>query len=165
MDESLFDYVGWVCTQWGVPFRDAADHDFPGMFFLHALARFLFQSPMWSFRSFDYLLLLAFCGLVYRGLCRFHDRLTALIFVPLYQIMYVTAGFWMSGQRDLIGVHLMLSAGLLFLERVRGGGRPASGRRRPWPGRRCWSSRPSGSTCRSSCSSTWRLEAARIVRS
>jgi len=121
VDESLFDYVGWICTQSGVPYRDAGDHDFPGMFFLHALARFLFDSPMWSFRSLDYLLLLAFCGQVYYSISRWQGRLTALVFVPLYQCMYVVAGPWMSGQRDLIGTHMVLSAGLMFLERIRGG--------------------------------------------
>ncbi len=91
-DASLFDYVGWVWTQGGFPYRDAADHDFPGMFFLHAIARFLFNSPMWSFRSFDYLLLLAFCGLVFGTISKPRDKLMAVIFVPLYQAMYVSRG-------------------------------------------------------------------------
>ena len=121
-DQSIFDYIGWVWVGGGVPYADAADVNFPGAMALHALALLVFGNHLWSFRLFDYLGLLGFVAVVGAFLSRRQGRAVALVFVPLYQAMYVVSGYWVAGQRDFLAAHLVLVSGLLFVRRSRGDG-------------------------------------------
>jgi hypothetical protein len=120
-DQSIFDYIGWVWIEGGVPYADAADVNFPGAMALHALALLVFGNHLWSYRLFDYLSLLGFVAIVGATLSRRQGRAVALVFVPLYLTMYVVSGYWFAGQRDILAAHLVLVSGLLFLRRLEGG--------------------------------------------
>ncbi len=123
IDHRWNDYLGSVLLEGGRPYIDVGANDFPGLFFLHALALGLFGYQSWSFRLLDYLLLLGFVLVVGRILAARQGTREALIFVPLYQLIYVTAGYGISGQRDLLAAHLDLVAGALLLWRIGGGHR------------------------------------------
>ncbi len=45
----------------------------------------------------------------------------AIVVVPLYQLVYVTSGTWMSGQRDVVASHVLLLVIVAVLARLRGG--------------------------------------------
>ena len=120
-DQSIFNYIGWVWIGGGVPYADAADVNFPGAMVLHALALLAFGNHLWSYRLFDYLGLLGFVAVVGAFLDRRQGRAVALIFVPLYEAMYVTSGYWIAGQRDFLAAHLVLVSGLIFVRRIEGG--------------------------------------------
>jgi hypothetical protein len=120
-DQSIFNYIGWIWIRGGLPYRDAVDVNFPGAMVLHALAQLVFGNHLWSFRLFDYFGLLGFVAVVGRFLRRRQGRSVAIVFVPLYQAMYVVSGYWFAGQRDILAAHLVLLAGLVFLKRIEGG--------------------------------------------
>lgn len=121
-DQALFDYIGWIGAQGGSYYADAFEINWPGAFFLHEMAQRLFGPVPWAFRVFDYGLMLVACAggawlLAQSGFAR-----AAGIFVLLYPPLYVTAGGWMSGQRDIMVAGLALVALALILPRGRGDG-------------------------------------------
>jgi hypothetical protein len=122
-DEAIFDYVGWRLTQGASLYLDVAEQNFPGQMWLHAASTWLFGNHAWSWRTFDYLLLLPFCFVLRAWLRAAGTGALANVVVPLYQAMYVTAGAWMAGTRDLLGAHLLLAGAFAWQQRVRGGGR------------------------------------------
>lgn len=114
-DQEMFDYIGWVGANGGSFYQDASDHNWPGVMLLHELAMRIFGSHAWSFRVFDYVLML--CGAFSLGALLYHARMTlaAWIVVPMYQLMYATSGEWFAGQRDVIAAHFLLVAAVSFV--------------------------------------------------
>ncbi len=122
-DQSLYDYMGWVLSQGGIPYVDTADHNFPGDMLVHAVSSALFGNTLWSFRLFDYFWMLGTCACAFYLVRDYAGRSAAFATVPLYQAVYVTGTSWFSGQRDLIAAPFLLLATAAFLRRARGGGR------------------------------------------
>ncbi len=122
-DQSLYDYMGWVLASGGVPYVDVADQNWPGKMVLHAIATALFGNHLWSWRLFDYGLLLATCALLWGLARRTQGRAAAWAVVPLYQTMYVLGTGWFAGQRDVVAAPMLLMAVWAFLGRVEGGPR------------------------------------------
>ncbi|KPK66857.1 MAG: hypothetical protein AMS21_00155 [Gemmatimonas sp. SG8_38_2] len=121
-DQLIFDYIGWVVSQGGVPYLDAADSNWPGKMFLHACSTALFGNHLWSFRLFDYVVLLPFaCLVLNRFASRYLDPFSAIIVVPLYQVMYVTSGSWFAGQRDVVAAPFLILGALCIARRREGG--------------------------------------------
>ncbi|MEM6942326.1 MAG: hypothetical protein AAF565_01065 [Pseudomonadota bacterium] len=117
-DQAQFDYMGWLGTQGLSYYRDAFDHNWPGAMIYHEIAVRLFGVESWSFRLLDFLVL----GAVTAGgallLRRSGLMLGAALFLLLYPPIYVTAGFWMAGQRDIVGAGLLVIAAGLALPAV-----------------------------------------------
>lgn len=124
-DQAIFDYIGWRLVQGDRLYLDVAEQNFPGIMWLHAAANWLFGNRSWSFRAFDYLLLLPFCFLLVGVVRRAGVGGLAWLAAPLYQAMYVTSGIWSAGCRDLIAAHALVVAGFCQLQRC-------SGRSRLW---------------------------------
>lgn len=121
-DQALFDDIGWISLQGGHYYSDAFEINWPAVFFIHEMGQRLFGAEPWAFRVFDYLILLAGCAgagwfLVQAGFVR-----AAVLFALLYPPLYVTAGGWMSGQRDIMVGGLALVVLALALPRGRGDG-------------------------------------------
>ncbi|WP_201156690.1 hypothetical protein [Rhodobaculum claviforme] len=121
-DQALFDYIGWISWQGGSYYADAFEINWPAVFLVHELGQRLFGAVPWAFRVFDYLVLLGVCAgvawfLVQAGLAR-----AAVLFALIYPPLYVTAGGWMSGQRDIMVGGLAFIALALALPRGRGDG-------------------------------------------
>ncbi len=122
-DQSLYDYIGWVISRGGVPYVNAADQNWPGIMFLHAAACKLFGNTLYSFRAFDYLLVLAGAVGVFLFTRRHFGLLAGFLAVPIYQILYVSQSRWFTGQRDIIAAPLMLLAAAALIRRFEKGGR------------------------------------------
>jgi len=123
-DHVVYDYIGWIIGQGGAPYVDAADQNWPGQMFIHALSVLLFGSEIWSYRAFELVVILpASCAILFIFLRRYDDILAAWLVVPLYQTMYLTSGFWMSGQRDIVAAPLLVAASYCLLRRASGAGR------------------------------------------
>jgi Dolichyl-phosphate-mannose-protein mannosyltransferase len=122
-DQSVYDYIGWILRQGGAPYVDAADQNWPGAMLVHAAGGALFGDPEWAARRFDYLLLLAACGLLAAYLHRHFGAAEAVAVVFVYPAMYVSASRWFSGQRDVVAAPLLIAAVAALLERRGGGGR------------------------------------------
>lgn len=109
-DQSQFDWMAYIATQ-GQPFYAGSfDMNWPGAIWLHELGVRLFGVHAWTWRLTDFLLL---CGFTVAGaafLERAGWRLAPLVFLFLYPILYVTAGAWMAGQRDIIATGFLLAA-------------------------------------------------------
>ena len=99
------------------------EQNLPGAPLIHVLSQLIFGSHSWSFPVFDYLMLLGFVSILGYTLAVRQGKLVAAIFVPLYQLVYVTTGNDSNGQRDVIASHLGLVAGCFLLKRVDGGSR------------------------------------------
>lgn len=114
-DQSIFDYIGWRALSGDVLYVDVIEQNWPGVMWLHTFAVWLFGNHLWTFRLFDYAILLAGSyGLFVLGRSS-GLRLTSYIVVPLYQLMYVCAISWFTGQRDIIGAHLLILLSVLYL--------------------------------------------------
>jgi hypothetical protein len=125
-DHSVYDYIGWVVTRSGTLYVDTAEQNWPGKMFLHAASTLLFGNHLWSWRLFDYGLLLLGCGVLFGFARRSWGELEAWLVVPLYQAMYVTSGEWVAGQRDTVAAPLLVAAVWALLRRTAGGGRGAA---------------------------------------
>ena len=117
-DGEQLGYIGFVAYKGGVIYRDAGDINMPGEPLLHFSAFSLFGNHYWSYRLLDYLLMLAFVGAMGFLLIEIHGILAGLLFSLIYPIVYVTAGFWMSGQRDYVAAHAVTLAAFLFLRHL-----------------------------------------------
>jgi hypothetical protein len=119
-DQEIFDYLSWVVHSGGRLYVDATEQNFPGKIWIHEVSTGLFGNHIWSFRLFDYLFMLAACPVLFAALQPEVGRRRALVVVPFYQALYVTAGWWMSGQRDIVAAPMLLAAGLCYRARARG---------------------------------------------
>lgn len=119
-DAEQLGYMGFVASRGGVLYRDAGDLNMPGEPLLHLAAIEAFGNHYWSYRLFDYLLLLVFVITMGILLGEHHGILAGLLFSIIYPVVYVTAGFWMSGQRDFLAAHAVTVAAFLFLRRYDG---------------------------------------------
>ncbi|AGT11179.1 hypothetical protein [Paracoccus aminophilus] len=110
LDQLQFDYMGWMATK-GQPFYAGSfDMNWPGAMYLHELAITVFGPRLWAWRVTDFVLMqifaLACCQFL--RLCGF--RLAPFVALALIAPLYVTAGGWMAGERDIIAVGFILSA-------------------------------------------------------
>ena len=118
-DQSQFDFMAWMQTR-GHPFYAGSfDMNWPGKMVLHEIGIRLFGVHKWTWRLTDFLLLLYITGMGFVFLRNSRFDLAPVIFLFLYPALYVTAGAWMAGQRDLIAAGLLLSASALLLVHIR----------------------------------------------
>ena len=118
-DSAIFDYMGWRMLSGDRLYVDVIEQNWPGAVWLHALATALFGNSWWSFRLFDYLLLLLASAVLFWTGSKSGIRRTGALAAVLYPVMYVTATPWMTGQRDAMAAHLLLMGLWLYLS-VRG---------------------------------------------
>lgn len=109
-DQAQFDYMGWLATQ-GRPFYAGSfDMNWPGGMLLHEAAIRLFGPVAWSWHLLDFLLAELAAMAAGLFLWRAGFRLAPWIMLALYPPLYVTAGAWMAGQRDIVAMGLMIMA-------------------------------------------------------
>jgi hypothetical protein len=120
-DQEQLDYMAWSALTEGGLYRNATDVNLPGEPLLHIVSLSVFGNHYWSYRMQDYLLLVGFSaamGLLARP---HYGKLFAMLFYGIYLLIYTTAGYWMSGQRDLLATHAILLAGFAYLRRSKNG--------------------------------------------
>ncbi|MBP8930746.1 MAG: hypothetical protein KBG46_05635 [Paracoccus sp.] len=109
-DQAQFDYMGWMATM-GHPFYAGSfDMNWPGAMLLHEAAIRMFGPVLWSWHLLDYLLMQCATIAAAVFLWRAGFRLAPFVALLLYPPVYVTAGGWMSGQRDIVAMGLLIIA-------------------------------------------------------
>ncbi|KGJ02421.1 hypothetical protein SAMN04487972_1347 [Paracoccus halophilus] len=109
-DQAQFDYMGWLATQ-GRPFYAGSfDMNWPGAMLLHEAAIRLFGPAGWSWHLLDFLLVQLAAMAAGLFLWRAGFRFAPWIVLVLYPPLYVTAGAWMAGQRDIVAMGLLIMA-------------------------------------------------------
>lgn len=109
-DQSQFDWMAFIATQ-GQPFyKGSFDMNWPGAMWLHEAGIRLFGVHAWTWRLTDFLLMAGFTVAGALFLSRAGWQVAPLIFLFLYPPLYITAGGWMAGQRDIIATGFLLGA-------------------------------------------------------
>ena len=109
-DQAQFDYMGWMATM-GQPFYAGSfDMNWPGGMLLHETAIRLFGPVLWSWHMLDFLLMQCATIAAAVFLWRAGFRLAPFVALLLYPPVYVTAGGWMAGQRDIVAMGLLIIA-------------------------------------------------------
>ena len=109
-DQAQFDYMGWMATM-GQPFYAGSfDMNWPGGMLLHEAAIRLFGPVLWSWHMLDFLLMQCATIAAAVFLWRAGFRLAPFVALLLYPPVYVTAGGWMAGQRDIVAMGLLIIA-------------------------------------------------------
>src|SRR3954471_11352777 len=107
-DHALFDYIAWSHLQGAPYYAGIAEQNWPGQMLLHEAAIRLFDVHFWTFRAFDYLLLLVTVLAGSAMLGRLGYGTAAAVFSVLYPAVYVCANPWTAGQRDIVAAGLLL---------------------------------------------------------
>ena len=123
-DDAVFTYIGWVMSDGGTIYVDAADQNWPGQILIHWLAVLIFGEHIWAFRALEIFLILPLSSWVlYLFTKEIYQQNAAIVVVILFPLVYMLAGFWYSGQRDLLAGVLFIPACWMLLQRFNGAGR------------------------------------------
>jgi len=109
-DQALFDYISWMHIHGDIYYAGAAEQNFPGKMFLHELGIRLFGVHFWTFRLIDFVLLQAWMFGGFTLLRRAGFMLAPYALLCVYPALYVGAGPWMVGQRDIVAAGILLWA-------------------------------------------------------
>ena len=116
-DQALFDYIAWQSTQGIAYYSGSAEQNWPGKILIHELGIRLFGVHFWTFRLIDAAILILTC-LGISILLRRADFVHApWILPPLYMSLYISSGYWMAGQRDIVATGIMITACLGLVSR------------------------------------------------
>jgi hypothetical protein len=109
-DQGVFESIGRVILDGGMPYRDAWDIKGPLTFYIYAASQLLFGYNTWGVRLLDLLLLGVAAAALFRVMRRLASplaaRWTALVFV----LAVASQSFWDTAQPDLWVAHLTLVA-------------------------------------------------------
>lgn len=109
-DQSQFDWMAYIATQ-GRPFYVGSfDMNWPGAMWLHEAGLRLLGMHAWTWRLTDFVLMTGFAAAGAVFLWRSGWRVAPLVFLFLYPPLYVTAGGWMAGQRDIVATGFLIVA-------------------------------------------------------
>lgn len=114
-DQALFDYMAWSHLHGDLYYGGIAEQNFPGKMFLHETGVRLFGTHFWTFRAIDSVLL---AGVSLAGASFLHRagfEIASWVFLFLYPPLYVTAGYWMAGQRDIVAMGFLIVAAWLVV--------------------------------------------------
>jgi len=116
-DSALFDYMAWLRIKGGHYYADVAEQNWPGIVFIHELGIRLFGVHFWTYRLTDFICLQISCFGLFLFLKRCGFSIAPFIVLALYPPLYITAGIWMAGQRDIVATQfLILGTALLLVE-------------------------------------------------
>lgn len=103
-------YVAWRTLNGARPYEDLIDINWPGTLALHALSLALFGVHEWSWRALDFALagvsLWCLADLMREAAGARAGR--AVLWIG--PLLYVTAGYWVAGQKDMSAAQLALVA-------------------------------------------------------
>ncbi len=114
-DQALFDYIAWSHLQGDYYYAGVAEQNWPGKMLMHELGIRIFGVHFWTFRAIDFALMQVVTVVGALFLYRAGFRTAFWVFLLVYPPLYVTAGYWMAGQRDIVAMGLLLAAATSFL--------------------------------------------------
>ncbi len=109
-DQSQFDWMAFIATQGQPYYAGSFDMNWPGAMWLHEAGIRLFGVHAWTWRLTDFLMLAGYTAAGAAFLARDGWRTAPIVFLFLYPPLYVTAGGWMAGQRDMYAAGFLLVA-------------------------------------------------------
>jgi len=125
-DHAVYDYIGMVVNKGGSLYLDAADQNWPGQMFVHIASVFIFGTELWSYRAFEIVFIIPLSVIIlHKFLMGLNFRLASYVVIPLYVGMYVTAGGWSSGQREMVAGPILILAVFMLYKRWNGYGKGA----------------------------------------
>ena len=113
-DHQIYDFMAFTALDGGAFYVQSGDMNFPGEPALHVVSMLLFGNRVWSYRLLDAWLLIGFCASMAVLLKKRAGSRFALAFVLFYPLVYITAGPWLSGQRDFVATHCVILAMFLY---------------------------------------------------
>ena len=99
-DQGLFAWVGSAIVRGDMPYRDAWDFKGPLVYYVFALAEWLFGVNLWGIRVLDAALLLASTLAVHRAAVKLTDDATARWTSLVYLLWYASHSYWHTAQPD-----------------------------------------------------------------
>lgn len=122
-DDAVFAYIGWVMSEGGTTYVDAADQNWPGQMMIHWLAALLFGNELWAYRAFEIFIVLPLMScILYQFAAAIYDRFSAVLVVLMFPVLYMLSGFWNAGQRDMLAGPLLIAACWMMYRRLHGAG-------------------------------------------
>lgn len=118
-DQAQFDYMAWMATQGQTYYAGSFDMNWPGAILLHEAAIRLFGPVPWAWHMADFALMQMAAIAAALFLWRAGFRMAPWIALLLYPPVYVTAGGWMAGQRDILGMGILIMACAVMLASAR----------------------------------------------
>jgi len=114
-DQGIFAWVGDVIVRGGLPYRDAWDIKGPLVYYVYALAQWLFGMHMWAIRIVDLVLLLGGCMLLLRWLRAWLDARIASWATLLFGLWYAAGSYWHTAQPDGWVMLMLIAVCVLLL--------------------------------------------------
>ncbi|MGB5810165.1 MAG: glycosyltransferase family 39 protein [Polyangiales bacterium] len=109
-DHSFYQYTGWMITQGATPYVTFVDGSWPFCHWLLALSTLTFGTELWSWRVFDFVVVVIPCTVVGADLLRRTWGVSAGVwFLLLYPALYITPDYWSAGQRDVVAANLLIA--------------------------------------------------------
>jgi Dolichyl-phosphate-mannose-protein mannosyltransferase len=99
-DQGLFSFMGDAIVRGGLPYRDAWDFKGPLLYYVYALAQWLFGVHIWSIRVVDAIFLTLGTVALYRVTATLADRGAARFGAVLFVLWYASHSFWHTAQPD-----------------------------------------------------------------
>lgn len=109
-DQFNHAYMGWRLLAGDRLYVDFIDVNWPGVSGLHALATWVFGVHLWSWRAFDFLMFALSAAFLVDLVRRAATPMAARICVLTSPLLYVAAGYWMSGQHDMSAAQFLVIA-------------------------------------------------------
>jgi 4-amino-4-deoxy-L-arabinose transferase-like glycosyltransferase len=118
-DQGNLGYMAWMLTKGNLPYVNTWDSNFPGVIALHAACIAVLGTSTVAYRIVDILFMLFASGLIYAFARFLAGRWAGFWAAVSYAVLYLTLGYWFTGQRDgfatvftLAGVGGLLRFGL-----------------------------------------------------
>jgi hypothetical protein len=115
-DAPLMHYIAWLWRLGAVPYRDAFDMNFPGVYLIHRAVLAAGGAGDLAWRLFDLGWLLATCALLWAYCRPVAGWLGGAWAALLFACYHLAGGAWRAGQRDFL-LGLFLLAGALAVAR------------------------------------------------
>jgi Dolichyl-phosphate-mannose-protein mannosyltransferase len=116
-DQGLFSWMGDAIVRGGLPYRDAWDFKGPLLYYIYALAQWLFGVHLWSIRVIDAIFLTLGTLALYRATAVLADLRTARFGAVLFVLWYASNSFWHTAQPDgWAGMLIMLAVAALVTD-------------------------------------------------
>jgi hypothetical protein len=114
-DGALFDYIAWMKIRGAPYYKGVAEQNWPGEFLLHELGIRVFGVHFWTYRLVDFIVMQLGTVGIFLFLRRSLFSLAPFIALAIYPIIYVTAGYWMAGQRDIVAAEFLITASAFLI--------------------------------------------------
>jgi hypothetical protein len=99
-DQGNLGYMGWMLTRGKWPYLATWDSNFPGVVLIQAAEILLFGQSMFAFRVFDLIALLLTVSFLYAIARYLANRWAGLCAAVSYALLYLSLGYWHTGQRE-----------------------------------------------------------------